>query len=79
MRSATRSADMPGPGSRFGHDVIMRHIRVRTGVSGQAWRSGWEADALSTVGAYNVIVDHCTFTWALDEVERWLLPWKARG
>jgi len=50
-----------------GHDVIIRHIRIRTGVSGQAHRSGWEADALSTVGAYNVIVDHCTMTWALDE------------
>ena len=50
-----------------GHDVIIRHIRIRTGVSGQARRSGWEADALSTVGAYNVIVDHCTMTWALDE------------
>src|SRR6185503_992426 len=24
MRSATRSADIPGPGSRFGHDVTMR-------------------------------------------------------
>src|SRR4051812_15508562 len=50
-----------------GHDVIVRHIRIRTGVSGQARRSGWEADALSTVGAWNVIVDHCTMTWALDE------------
>lgn len=49
------------------HDVIIRHIRIRTGVSGQGWRSGWEADALSTVGAWNVIVDHCTMTWALDE------------
>lgn len=49
------------------HDVVIRHIRVRTGVSGQARRSGWEADALSTVGAYNVIIDHCTMTWALDE------------
>ena len=28
MRSATRSADMPGPGSRFGHDVTMRQRRV---------------------------------------------------
>ncbi len=28
MRSATRSADMPGPGSRFGHDVTMRHFSV---------------------------------------------------
>lgn len=49
------------------HDVIVRHIRIRTGVDGQAPRSGWEADALSTVGAYNVIVDHCSMSWALDE------------
>ena len=49
------------------HDVILRHIRIRTGVDGQAKRSGWEVDALSTVAAYNVIVDHCTMTWALDE------------
>ena len=28
------------------HDVIIRHIRVRTGADGQAKRSGWEADAL---------------------------------
>lgn len=49
------------------HDVVMRHIRVRTGADGQAKRSGWEADALSTIGAYNVIVDHCTFSWGIDE------------
>lgn len=49
------------------HDVIIRHIRVRTGASGQAKRSGWEADAMTTVGAHNVIVDHCTMTWGLDE------------
>ncbi len=49
------------------HDVIVRHIRIRTGASGQARRSGWEADALSTVGARNVIIDHCTMTWAPDE------------
>lgn len=49
------------------HDVIIRHIRVRTGVDGQAKGSGWEVDALSTVGAYNVIVDHCTMTWGVDE------------
>ena len=49
------------------HDVIIRHIRVRTGADGAAKRSGWEADALSTVGARNVIVDHCTMTWGIDE------------
>lgn len=50
-----------------GHDVIIRHIRVRTGADGQPKRSGWEADAFSTVAAYNVIIDHNTFSWALDE------------
>jgi hypothetical protein len=49
------------------HDVVIRHIRIRPGVSGQARRSGWEVDGLSTIGARNVIVDHCTITWALDE------------
>jgi len=49
------------------HDAIVQHIRIRPGVSGQAKRSGWEVDALSTIGASNVIVDHCTMTWALDE------------
>ncbi|MCW3837418.1 polysaccharide lyase family 1 protein [Sphingomonas canadensis] len=65
----------PSPGITFirggidvkTHDVIIRHIRIRPGVDGQARMSGWEVDALSTVGAYNVIVDHCTMTWALDE------------
>jgi pectate lyase len=65
----------PGPGItliRTGidlktHDVIMRHLRVYTGVDGQPKRSGWEADALSTVGGANIVVDHCTFRCALDE------------
>lgn len=49
------------------HDVIVRHLRIHTGVDGQAYRSGWEADAMSTVGARNVIVDHCTMIWGVDE------------
>ena len=49
------------------HDVIVRHIRIRTGADGQPRMSGWEADSFSTVGAWNVIVDHCTMTWGIDE------------
>ncbi len=49
------------------HDVIIRHIRVRTGADGEKRMSGWEADAISTVGAYNVILDHNSFMWAIDE------------
>lgn len=50
------------------HDVVMQHIRVRPGEAGQPKKGGWGEDAFSTVsGAYNIIVDHCTFTWATDE------------
>ena len=50
------------------HDVIIRHLRVRPGSAGRAPKSGWEVDALSTVGgAHDVIIDHCSFTWATDE------------
>jgi len=50
------------------HDVVIQHIRVRTGSAGEAHMSGWETDALSTLGgAHDVIVDHCSFTWATDE------------
>ena len=49
------------------HDVIMQHIRVRTGSAGAEPRKGWEPDAFSAQGAYNIIVDHCSLTWAIDE------------
>ena len=48
------------------HDVIVQHIRLRVGRSGQPPFS-WESDGISTVGAHDVIVDHCSLTWALDE------------
>ncbi|GAM04132.1 pectate lyase [Novosphingobium sp. MBES04] len=49
------------------HDVILSHLRIMTGVDGQPKLSGWEADAFSTVAAYNVVVEHCSFFWAVDE------------
>jgi len=66
----------PSPGITFirggfdvaTHDVVIQHIRVRPGEAGKPKMSGWEPDALSTVGgAYDVIVDHCSLTWAIDE------------
>jgi pectate lyase len=50
-----------------GHDVIISHLRVMTGADGQGHFSGWEADAFSTVAAHDVVVEHCSFFWALDE------------
>ena len=50
------------------HDVIIQHIKVRPGEAGQEKKSGWEIDGISTSGgAYNVIIDHCSLTWATDE------------
>ena len=49
------------------HDVVLSHLRVMTGADGQPHFSGWEADAFSSVAAHNVVVEHCSFLWALDE------------
>ena len=50
------------------HDVIVRHIRVRPGEAGVAKMGGVDFDAISTQGgAHDVIVDHCSLTWATDE------------
>ncbi len=49
------------------HDVIIRHIRIRTGDCGRPKRSGFEPDGLATHAAHNIVVDHCSFAWAVDE------------
>ncbi|KAF0177755.1 MAG: pectate lyase [Alphaproteobacteria bacterium] len=51
------------------HDVVIRHLMVRPGNAGQAPRSGWETDGIVAEGpdAHNIIVDHCSLTWATDE------------
>ena len=54
------------------HDVIIRHIRIRPGGAGAepptGWgEGGWGEDGISTASARNVIVDHCSLTWATDE------------
>jgi len=51
------------------HDVRVQHIRVRPGDAGQAPRSGWAPDGISVSGAdaFNVHIDHCSVSWAVDE------------
>ena len=51
------------------HDVLVRHLRVRPGDAGKSKRSGWEPDGISTSGpdAYNIVIDHCSISWAVDE------------
>ena len=50
------------------HDVIIQHLRVRSGEAGHAKGSGFSMNPIWTVaGAENVIIDHCTTSWASDE------------
>jgi pectate lyase len=65
----------PSPGITFirggfdivTHDVIVQHIRVRPGEAGFGKVSGHDFDAISVVAGHDVIVDHCSLTWATDE------------
>ncbi|HEV7747148.1 MAG TPA: hypothetical protein VGO56_19290 [Pyrinomonadaceae bacterium] len=45
------------------HDVVVRYLRSRLGDL-----SGQEADSITLVaGAQNVVLDHCSATWSVDE------------
>lgn len=51
------------------HDVVIRHLMVRPGDAGQPKQSGWEVDGIVAEGgdAHDIIVDHCSLSWATDE------------
>lgn len=49
------------------NDVIIQHLRIRPGDNGEPRASGFAEDAISTASAHSLIVDHCSFTWAVDE------------
>jgi pectate lyase len=47
------------------HDVIMRYLRFRPGPSSELSDT---VDALTISAGYNIIIDHCSFSWATDEI-----------
>jgi hypothetical protein len=50
------------------HDILLQHIRVRIGDAGQPKKSGWEPEVSTSGGnSYNIVVDHCSISWAVDE------------
>ena len=50
------------------HDILIQHLSVRPGDRGLPKRQGWEPDGISTSGgAYNIVIDHCSISWAVDE------------
>ena len=60
------------------HDVLVQHIRSRPG-DGTVGTAPENRDGISVVGSpdgltdvYNVVVDHCSISWAIDEgVSTW--------
>ncbi|MBX7256022.1 MAG: right-handed parallel beta-helix repeat-containing protein [Candidatus Hydrogenedentes bacterium] len=60
------------------HDVLMQHLRIRVGDNPDS-QAGDQRDALGLIGApegtpevFNVVVDHCSLSWATDEnVSTW--------
>lgn len=55
------------------HDVLIQHLRVRAGDSPEGPDPGGR-DSISIVGAadgglavHDVVIDHCSFSWAIDE------------
>ncbi|MGH7128718.1 MAG: pectate lyase family protein, partial [Planctomycetaceae bacterium] len=56
------------------HDVVLRYIRSRPGPSGTppAGHEGTNVDALTIADpqrdVFNVVVDHCSLSWSVDEV-----------
>ena len=52
----------------YTHDILIQHIRVRPGDCGLPKRHGWEPDGISTTaGAHDIVIDHCSISWAVDE------------
>jgi pectate lyase len=50
------------------HDVIVQHLRLRPGDLGEPKAGGWSSDAIRTSdGSHDVIIDHCTLTWATNK------------
>jgi len=58
------------------HDVLMQHIRIRAGdlldpsrpLKNKAGWSQWSERDCMKVSGERIVIDHCTFSWATDEL-----------
>jgi len=49
------------------HDVVLRHLRFRPGSNPGVDTGGSDALSVGGVDAHDIIIDHCSFSWATDE------------
>jgi NitT/TauT family transport system permease protein len=60
--------------------AIAEMIGAQSGIGYMIWNA-WQLMSVDTmfVGLIVIAILGFAFNWALDEIERWLLPWKARS
>ncbi|HEU5133727.1 MAG TPA: hypothetical protein VFU13_01165 [Steroidobacteraceae bacterium] len=78
LRIAGQTAPSPGIMIRgagiaiYGSDVLIQHIRVRTGddSNGPDYdnRDSLRISGTSSQPVRNVVIDHCSFSWSIDEI-----------
>ena len=52
----------------FTHDIVIRYMRFRPGDVDFGPPNVWEnIDAVSVSSGYNIVIDHCSLSWAVDE------------
>ncbi len=60
------------------HDVVIRHLRIRVGdhpIGGGPGNRDAIGVCSSTKKVYNVVIDHCSASWSMDEcVSTWYAP-----
>ncbi len=44
------------------HDIVLRYVRIRPGPGGES-----DGLAIQTEEAHDIIIDHCSITWGVDE------------
>jgi pectate lyase len=78
LRIAGQTAPSPGIMIRgagiaiYGSDVLIQHIRVRTGDDlngpGPENRDSLRISGTDAAPVRNVVIDHCSFSWSIDEI-----------
>ena len=50
------------------HDVLIKHIAIRVGDDGRSRDGSWDnSDCLQILSGYNIVVDHVSASWGIDE------------
>lgn len=50
------------------HDVLIQHVAIRVGDDGRSRDRSWDnLDCLQILGGYNIVIDHVSASWGIDE------------